>query len=362
MKKILILTAGFGEGHNSAARGIRDALLQFKAETQVRDIFAETYGWLNEFTRRAYLGTINRLPNVWAWLYSWIDQRQDFRANFRWFSAVRRQLAEVVRRDQPDIIVSVFPAYPHLLDEIFGAVNGSKPKRVVVITDSITINAIWFRCSTDYFLVANDETENVLRRAGVRGDLLRVLGFPVSPRFADPNLHRNRSIGPPWRILYMVSAGQAIAPNLARLLAELPNTQLTVTVGRDERLRRAMEGIRDASVQKFQIIGWTKELPQLLAGQHLLISKAGGATVQETIAAACPMIVNQVVPGQEEGNAQLIGDTGSGIVALTTDKVIDAVKGAIADEGKLLGKWGANVAKISRPNASLEVAKFLLQL
>jgi processive 1,2-diacylglycerol beta-glucosyltransferase len=28
--------------------------------------------------------------------------------------------------------------------------------------------------------------------------------------------------------------------------------------------------------------------------------------VQEAIAARCPMIVNQVIPGQEEGNAQLI--------------------------------------------------------
>jgi UDP-N-acetylglucosamine:LPS N-acetylglucosamine transferase len=31
---------------------------------------------------------------------------------------------------------------------------------------------------------------------------------------------------------------------------------------------------------------------------HLLISKAGGATVQETIAAKCPMIISQVVPGR----------------------------------------------------------------
>jgi UDP-N-acetylglucosamine:LPS N-acetylglucosamine transferase len=38
---------------------------------------------------------------------------------------------------------------------------------------------------------------------------------------------------------------------------------------------------------------------------HLLIGKAGGATVQETIAAKCPMIINHVVAGQEEGNARL---------------------------------------------------------
>jgi processive 1,2-diacylglycerol beta-glucosyltransferase len=362
VKKILILTAGFGEGHNSAARGVRDALVQFGAEVQVRDIFAETYGPVNEVIRRTYLATINHLPDLWRSLYSWIDQRQEFRASFRWFSPARRRLAEIIRRDQPDVVVSVFPAYPHFLDETFGMVNGSRPKRVVVITDSITINAIWFRCSADCFVVANDQTGDLLSRAGVKADSVRVLGFPVSPRFADASLRGIRPIDPPWRILFMVTAGQSKAPNLARMLTDLPNTELTVTVGRDEPLRRAMEGIRDSSERKFEIVGWTTELPRLLSSHHLLISKAGGATVQEATAASCPMIINQVVPGQEEGNAQLICETGSGTVALTSDKVIDAVKRAIANEGKLLREWSANIAKISRPGASLDIAKFLLEL
>ena len=44
-EKILILTAGFGEGHNSAARGIRDALTQISPESSVecRDLFAEAF-------------------------------------------------------------------------------------------------------------------------------------------------------------------------------------------------------------------------------------------------------------------------------------------------------------------------------
>ena len=364
MKKILILTAGFGEGHNSAARGIRDGLLQIASETQVeiRDIFAETLGPLNEITRRTYLAAINRLPDAWASLYSWIDKRQDFRASLRWLFPVRRRLAEIVRREQPDIIISVFPAYPHFLDEIFGAVNGSKPERVVMITDSITINAIWFRCSADYFLVANDQTRDVLGGAGVKHDLLHVLGFPVSPRFADASLRSIRSTDPPWRILYMVTGGQTVAPNLARLLAQLPNTELTVTVGHNETLRRVMEEICKASAQKFEIIGWTTDLPRLLSSHHLLISKAGGATVQETIAAGCPMIVNQVVPGQEEGNARLISETGAGFVALGVDKVIEAVRAATAEQGKLLREWSTNIAKMSRPSASLDIAKFLLKL
>ena len=249
--------------------------------------------------------------------------------------------------------------YPHFLDELYGPANGSNPRRIVCITDSITINSIWYRCSSDYFLLANEQTADVVANAGVDRALLRVFGFPVSPRFAELPV---RSSGPPWRILQMINAGQGLAVDLTPWLVRIPNTQLTVTVGRDEKLRRKVELIRDTSAQKFTIIGWTTELPQLLASHHILVSKAGGATVQETIAAACPIIINQIVPGQEEGNAQLITQTNSGAVALTNDEVIATLTRAFANDGSLLHEWSANIAKISRPAASLEIAKFLLNL
>jgi len=364
VKKILILTAGFGEGHNSAARAIRDALAQTSPELSVecRDLFAEAFGRVNSIARRAYLVGINRAPRVWSAIYSWIDQRPDFRHGLRWFSRVRKRLSAIIGTDRPDLIVSVYPPYSHFLDELYGPANGSKPRRVVCVTDSITINSIWYRCSADYFLLANEQTADVLARAGIDRRLIRVFGFPVSPRFAALGGKQIRPSGPPWRILQMINAGQSSASSLSRWLARIPNTQLTVTVGRDEKVQRAVESIRDASAQKFTIIGWTTELPQLLASHHVLVSKAGGATVQEAIAAACPMIINQVVPGQEEGNAQLITQTNSGTVALNNDEAIAILTRAFADDGKLLQEWSENIAKISRPAASLEIADFLLEL
>jgi processive 1,2-diacylglycerol beta-glucosyltransferase len=364
VKKILILTAGFGEGHNSAARGIRDALTQISPDSRVdcRDLFAEAFGRLNEIARRAYLVGINRAPRAWSAIYSWIDQRPDFRGGLRWFSRVRQRLLEIVERYRPDVIASVYPPYPHFLDELFGPANGSKPRRVVCVTDSITINSIWYRCSTDYFLLANEQTADVLATAGIDRALMRVFGFPVSPRFAALAGQQIRPSGPPWRILQMINAGQSSASDLTRWLARIPNTQLTVTVGRDKNVRRVVESIRDVSAQKFAIIGWTTELPQLLASHHVLVSKAGGATVQEAIAAACPMIINKIVPGQEEGNAQLITQTNSGAVAPSNDEVIATLTRAFADDGKLLHEWSVNIAKIGRPAASLDIAKFLLEL
>ncbi len=60
--------------------------------------------------------------------------------------------------------------------------------------------------------------------------------------------------------------------------------QLTVTVGRNEKLGRAIE--RASAGHNVDIYGWTDEMPRLLCENHVLIGKAGGATVQETIAAA----------------------------------------------------------------------------
>ena len=52
MKKILIFTAGFGEGHNTAARNIRDAIEHIapdEARVEVLDLFDSCYGKLNDW-------------------------------------------------------------------------------------------------------------------------------------------------------------------------------------------------------------------------------------------------------------------------------------------------------------------------
>ena len=72
---------------------------------------------------------------------------------------------------------------------------------------------------------------------------------------------------------------------------------------------------------------------------HVVVSKAGGATTQEAIAARCPMIVNQIVPGQEEGNYELLRRHGAGALAETPDAVISALRRAFAWRGRGWREW-----------------------
>jgi processive 1,2-diacylglycerol beta-glucosyltransferase len=359
MKRIVILTAGFGEGHNSAARGIRAGLARVapKVEVEMRDLFPETFGLLNEITRRAYLTLINRWPKSWRYVYDWLDRKNDFGQRFQKFRGLKKNLGRLLERFQPDVVVSTFPPYPYLLQQVLG--NDRKCKNVAVVTDSITVNAIWYRSPADYFLVANEQSATVVRHGGVSPERIKVLGFPVNPRFADFDKDRPLPDGVAPRVLYVINAGTRRAPHLVRKLLAL-NIQLTVTVGRNEKLRRAIRSA--ARDRKVEIYGWTEEMPRLLCEHHVLIGKAGGATVQETIAAACPMIINHVVSGQEEGNAQLIVETKSGVVALSNDEVFSQVQRAFANDAKQWSEWSTNISKLSRPRASLDIAEFLLSL
>ncbi|CAN5593003.1 glycosyltransferase [soil metagenome] len=362
-KRILILTAGFGEGHNAAARGIRDglaAVAKGAATVELHDIFAETYGFANDWARHGYLSMINRAPRAWGRLYRWLDRQEKYAPQLRWLFLAKGKLSQLLVRFQPTTVVSVYPAYPHLLETILGDAPAAF-QRIVCITDSITVNAIWFRCQSDLFLVPNEPTAAVLDAGGVPNDRVRVTGFPVTPKFAElGELREPPAPGGARRILYMINAGGTAAPEIIRGLAQSPEINLTVTVGRDERLLRRVESVHAEMARKFEIVGWSDQLSRLMLESHLLISKAGGATVQETIAAKCPMIISQIVPGQEEGNARLIEETGCGMVATTPEAILAVVERTFVDDSRLWREWSENIARLSRPKASLEIAELLL--
>lgn len=360
-KRILILTASFGEGHNSAARGMRHGLARVapnQADVELRDLFAEAYGPINEFVRRSYLAILNSAPGAWGIVYRWLDRKTDYDTEFRRLTRLKSHFAPLLADFRPDVIVCSFPAYANVLQEILGPKRHSKC--VVVVTDSITINASWYRSPADYFLVANEQSASVLRSVGVAPQKIKIFGFPVSPKFADfTNARQLDSNNSKPRVLHMIHAATRGAPELAGLLAKL-DVDLTVTIGLADKLRPAIEAATNGHAAK--IVGWTDQLPRMLHESHLLIGKAGGATVQETIAAGCPVIINHVVAGQEEGNARLIVESNSGVIALSPREVVAQVERAFANDAKKWREWASCIRKLSRPRAALDIAEFLMSI
>ncbi|MFZ1056590.1 MAG: galactosyldiacylglycerol synthase, partial [Opitutaceae bacterium] len=340
--RILILTAAYGEGHNAAAHALATAFNEEAPGTAVVvDIFALTCPRLNTLVRRAYLAAINGTPRLWSRIYALMD-RPGFMKNGIWMlRAQARMLERVIERERPVAICSTFPAYAALLQR-FAAEEQLSTPHFNIVTDSISINSVWWRPGCDGWFVPNEDSAQVMREAGVDPSRLHVLGFPVTPYF-----RRNEGIvtrprldeGAAPRILYIVNSGTRNAEATARLLLAEEGWEVTCTVGRDESLRRTLTALSGGRARKAEILGWTDKIPHLLMTHHVVVSKAGGATTQEAIAARCPMVVNQVVPGQEEGNCLLLLRHGAGALATTPEAVIEVLGRAFRDQGRDWAQW-----------------------
>jgi processive 1,2-diacylglycerol beta-glucosyltransferase len=185
----------------------------------------------------------------------------------------------------------------------------------------------------------------------------------VQPFFAE---HAGRltppdlAVGVRPAVLYIIHSGVRSAEATADALLAGTDWSLTFAVGRDERLRRRLEKAAAGRAQPTSLLSWTDQITRLLMTHHAVISKAGGATPQEAIAAHCPMIVNQIVPGQEEGNYELLRRRGIGAYATTPDAVLAALRGAFAARGERWRQWRAALVPLARPDAARDIARHVL--
>jgi processive 1,2-diacylglycerol beta-glucosyltransferase len=361
--RILILTASYGEGHNAAARALEIAFNEDGADTAlVADVFALSRPRLNSLVRKAYLAAINGAPGLWKHIYAWMDRPGFMTSGIRMLGSQSRMLEAIIERERPTAICSTFPAYAALLQKLTREGRITTP-HFNIVTDSISINSIWWRPGCDGWFVPNEDSAEVMRAAGVDPGRIHVTGFPVTPFFRDNEgivLRPPLSEGAAPKVLYIINSGTRNAEATAnRLLAE-EEWEVTCTVGRDESLRRTLTALASPRRRKADILGWTDQIPRLLMSHHVVVSKAGGATTQEAIAARCPMIVNQVVPGQEEGNCELLLRHSAGALATTPDSIVETLRSAFAARGHGWDVWRAALEPLARPDAARAVVAEVL--
>lgn len=309
MERILILSASFGEGHNSAARGLAAGLrlvMGGRVEVMVRDLVREAEPFRGALLQDGYQFAITHLPWVWRQLYEAAERLPFDDERLLFLARVERLLCQELERLRPRAVVATFPLYAHLLGKVTG---GSAPcPFFTVVTDSISINRVWISRAATHYLAADEISAGELRRRGVPAEKVHVTGFPVDPLFGrecvQPAAEQAR------RVLFFPSAStERVRIILQSLLREgPPGLELTVAMGRHS---RRLEPLRaEAALQHpdraVRWLGWSSDIPSQMAAHDLVISKAGGATTHECLAAGRPLLISHVVPGQEEGNAELI--------------------------------------------------------
>jgi processive 1,2-diacylglycerol beta-glucosyltransferase len=360
--RILIVTAAFGEGHNSAAKNLALGLNALGATVKVADPCMESTPIFTDILCKIYRFLTTYTPNLWYKIYLSTDDMDFSRQSSTFMRKPENALAQMIEDFQPDAIVSTYPIYPYFLHRIL-ATKPLLPIVLTVITDSFQINASWKKAPTDAWLVTDEQTRNVLLRVGMPEEKVIDTGFPVHPCFSSLTPTHAEDPLDSFRILYFPTAKKPHVRRISRALLDAsPLVHLTLVLGKNvRRLYRQAHEIKKAYPGRVRIIGWTRRVPQLLAEHHLIVGKAGGATVHEAIAAQCPMIVFHLVPGQEEGNLQLLQSIGCGKYAKEAHEVRAIVGDLLADNASLWRSMKRLMAAHPRHSGALHAARYVLQ-
>lgn len=360
--RILILTAAFGEGHNSAARNLALAFEKIGVEACVVDPCKEAAPVTTRVLCWLYRWVTTHAPKLWYRIYCSTDDMDFSRQRFFVMRKPERYLALLLKKNPPQAVVSTYPIYPYFLNRI----QAKEPDRIpvfTVITDSIEINASWKKAPTTRWLVTDPTTRDILLRAGLPAEKVIDTGFPVHPSFAEMSGADGRGPMRPFRVLYFPTAKKPHIRRTSRaLLQASPDVQMTIVLGRNVRLlHRLAKELQHEFPGRIRLIGWTKRVPELLNTHHLVVGKAGGATVHEAIAAQCPMLVHHLVPGQEEGNLRLLERLGAGALAESPEQIHATMIDLLADDAAQWRKMKQQLARYHRNNGCLRAARSIWQ-
>ena len=359
-------TAAFGEGHNTAAKNWAAAIQRMDPEADVRvvDLFRSAGKILSGTLEGLYSFAITNVPGIWKWLYKFADSADFAGQKVDIFAPLRVQLSRILADFRPDIIVNTYHLYPLVLKRVAKLYPEMPiPPIYTMVTDSVSINSVWMAAPSDRYLVTDTASKHELISGGTPADKIEVTGFPVSPLLTELPCNLTAQSRPP-RILYFPCTSSR---HVAKTLNEIPKcfggqAKWTLVLGHHKkRLYHTMRRFTDAHPNlDIEVLGWTDQVPELMRSHHVIVGKAGGATVHEALTARCPMIINYVVPGQEEGNADMLTSHRCALQIKRPDQLPAALDRILGPNGKW-DEMRAAAARLREPLPSARLAQIVLE-
>lgn len=364
-KRVLILTADAGFGHRSAANAVAAALVDQYGDSVQIDIVNPLEDKRAPFFLRDSQSDYDKLVRNMPELYRFGFDASDSTVP----AAIVEQalvvllfevMRDIVRNYRPDVILTTYPLYQAPLRAVI-TLSGSTAPLLVVITDLVTVHRLWFSNGMDLCFVPNEIVRELAISYGIHPDRVRITGIPVSPEIISDQrspAELREELGLISDLLTVVAVGSRRVDRLVDSLNVLNHfgydLQLVVVAGKDESLYRQFQSMEwHVPVKLFE---YFPNVPTLMKAADWIICKAGGLVVTEALACGRPMMLVDVIPGQETGNANYVVDNGAGDLVQSSVEVLETTAHWLMNNGDLLRKRTENARKMGKPRSAYDIA------
>lgn len=343
-RRVVLLTASIGAGHNSVARAVAEELRRRwpALDVETIDLVDCLPKPLRPLVQGFHTQGMTRWPRVFGFLYHSANRRRrpGFSAGERFKGMLSCQalcsLQRRLRESPPGLVLHTYwmgvPVVGNMLARERPAWG-----QAVVVTDVLP-HRVWYSPHVDRWFVAACESVARLRDWGVAEASITVGGIPVRAAWDAPlDVAHVRQAWklPPDRDVVVLTGGATftvggIAGLSRRLLSACPEVALVVLCGTNGPLCAELQRLPQSGSTLFAV-PFTDRAHELVRCAAVLVTKPGGVTMSECLAAGTPMVLMPPVPGQESENAVWLDRHSAARGASNADEIPGLVRRTLDD-------------------------------
>jgi diacylglycerol O-acyltransferase len=302
-RRVLIISAEMGEGHNAAARALREAMAEMWPDCEVVQLDTmELRGRrFARAVRRSYRFQLEVVPWSYEALYAAL-------CRFAWCAAVvrratgwffGRRLAPLLAGSEVDLVVSTYPFGSAALDWLRRSKKAAVPS--VTYIPAFHVHPAWAYRGIDLHFVMYEGAADDARLPAAAPSF-RLGAPPVRRGFGELRRPAARSALGLRRDAFVVLVtggawGLGPVREAVRALVELdPPVQVVAVCGKNADLRRALEGL-GAPPDRLVVAGYVDTMPTLMSAADVVVTNGAGVTVLEALCSHRPVLAFDPLAG-----------------------------------------------------------------
>jgi processive 1,2-diacylglycerol beta-glucosyltransferase len=327
------------------------------AEVQVLDVLQKSSVLYRDMLGKGYFVLVKEMPWLVEWGYDISDPPFRRRGPIDpWTRANAVPVIGAIKRFRPTAIVCTHFLPAQLLASLL--LRGVVDARTAVVTTDYDFQGLWLTGAFHALFVAREEARVGLTALGLPPDRVAATGIPIVTQL-DVTPARDANEPP----MLLISAGAnggdyALAVVRQTLHMRSPFTA-TVVCGRNDALWQRIEQLVEPAGNRYRVLGFTAEMPQLLRRADLFVGKPGGLSASECMAAGLPMVLVNPIPGQEVRNGDYLMEQGAAVRCNTVATIGWKVDEVLREPGRLQ-RMQAAALRTGRPDAAADVLTGLL--
>ena len=373
-KRILITYASYGSGHKSVAEYVHDYFKSNSDEFEIRVMDVMEYGnilgKLNIKMFNLNFKFQNSFPSTIGYE---ITDNKLATAPYKEISRIlfKTDLATEIVNYHPDILIST-----HFFGSIMMGMINKKYKmstKIITILTDYASHSMWLRNhkNESAIIVSNDIVKQELIKYGVAENKIYPFGIPLSSKFKkiDKNIEKIQlkyNIDSHLPTFLFFGGGSLGASFTYNYLKQLLKYQLPINIifvsGKNIKLQNKCNAyIKKEQIKNVTILGFTKDISNLLNISDCVISKPGGLSVTEALEMKTPMILIPGNGGQENHNAKFITKNQFGIRTRNPLQLAKTIK-KLVENPEIIDRMYENLKQYEENKSVEKLFKLVLEM